>query len=227
MSSTNMSRRALVAGIATVPAATVLTSPIGAAIAEPDPIYAVIEKHKRLQAAYFGAEERYYQAEKWFKDTHGTLTPSAFSKELRGELAAELGVEWRTVKIGEHELIDKIGEIDWIKPHPDIVAGLHRELDQQTAAYEMKLKPVELAKDEACDAHLAMTGELFSTVPATAAGLAALLKYVQENPELSSGVNEEGLEHGGFIDGDEYKDMFLDTIAKSAAALAGLTQLQG
>jgi hypothetical protein len=54
MSSTNMSRRALVAGAVTVPAATVLASPIAAARAdvEPDPIYAVIEKYRATHAAF-------------------------------------------------------------------------------------------------------------------------------------------------------------------------------
>jgi hypothetical protein len=54
MSSTNMSRRALVAGVAAVPAATVLAPPIIAATADagPDPIYAVIEKYRIVHAAF-------------------------------------------------------------------------------------------------------------------------------------------------------------------------------
>jgi hypothetical protein len=99
----NLSRRSLVAGAATMPAAAVL--PIAAqAVTEPDPASALIQLFKEASAIFGRAAAAEEQAIDSFRDRFGELRPDALSKEVRegfAEKFPEVGLH--ECRISTHE----------------------------------------------------------------------------------------------------------------------------
>jgi hypothetical protein len=81
------------------------------------------------------------------------------------------------------------------------------------------IEAAELTRNDAGDVHWDNTRQLIITVPTTMAGLAALVRYVLENPELSGGIDDEGLQHTTILNMEEYVKPFLRTIAQCATTL--------
>jgi hypothetical protein len=209
-------RRAMMRGAATVSAVVALPA-LPASAQQPDPIFAAIEARKRVEAATTKAVKDHNAAEHQFRLEHGRSGPDALNKECRDALI-ESDPAFRMMQANTHELIDKVGEIDWIRPHTDVIAQMHAELDRQTAIYNETVKPLDLAVGEAWDAYSDAVTKLVNTAPTTAAGLVALLTYIRNNEELFGRRDGEPVGVGFLRDDDEGMGQLIDTLAKSARA---------
>jgi hypothetical protein len=175
----NLSRRSLVASAAALPA---LAVPVVAiASVESDPIYAAIKAVVEAERADAEAIEQLEAAKERFKDEYGSDEPDAFCREFRELLRKEGSEElerFSRAECNSHETIDNLANVlvtEGTQDREGIRAYLHKELDQQTAAYNETVKPLDDAHDAAWERFTGVAEEFLDTRPTTLAGLAAML----------------------------------------------------
>jgi hypothetical protein len=171
----NLSRRSLVAGAASLPALAAGSAAAVAIEAAPDSASALIECFKEASAIFGRAAAAEEQAIDNFRDKFGELRPDALSKEVRegfAEKFPEVGLH--KCRISTHEQIEKCGA----KFGDEVIEVLHDELRHQTKVYDETVKPLELAKDDALDRWNSALQALVQTPPETIEGLAAVLAFV-------------------------------------------------
>ena len=147
MSKSTLTRRALVASTAAVPAAAALGLPIAQAAAEHDPAFALIERYKEASDIFEKAAAAENRALERFRDQYGRLKPDALSKVVREAFAEKFPENGlHKSRTSTHEQIEK-----WRAAFGDdeIIEFLHDELRHQTKVYEETVEPLELAKDNA------------------------------------------------------------------------------
>jgi hypothetical protein len=201
-----LSRRSLVAG-----AGALATSAIPAvasnivAILSADPIFAAIMGTQRAHDCVADAVASLGRAEVAFLEQFGTMTPDAFSKVCREEMAKILP-SFADCCTDTHEKIERCrGRF------PDTAVDFfHDELDHQTATYAVTVKPWHDELTRAWDAYDEAFDALISTVPTSAAGIDVMLEYIRDNETAS-----------GSLDGPECLTTFLTTIKGAVANLVG------
>jgi hypothetical protein len=114
---------------------------------EPDPIFAAISAFKPFEVAYQNACHAYQEVENWFKAEYGQRSPDALSKKMREELDKAGLIDLARSRTTTHKQISNCPA----NVPKRLVAALHRELNTQTAAYNERVKPLELAIDKASD----------------------------------------------------------------------------
>ena len=105
------------------------------------------------------------------------------------------------MKIETHAEVAKLNRI-WPR---DLVAGLHRELNRQTEAFDQRFEPLRMASEQACVALNEAAERLMSTRPTTLARLAAVTAYFR----FGSNQQMETI----LYDGDHMND-FLDMVSE-------------
>jgi len=163
---------------------------------EPDPIFAAISAFKPFEVAYENACHAYQEAENWFKAEYGQLSPDALSKKMREELDKAGLIDLARSRTTTHKQISNCPA----NVPKRLVAALHRELNTQTAAYNERVKPLELAINKASDDYDDAVLRLVTTVPTTSAGLIAFLKYIRDNEVLKEHVATWTGPMDGFFD---------------------------
>jgi hypothetical protein len=108
-----------------------------------------------------------------------------------------------------HEEIDKFAQHVGPSWDAKIIAGFHKQLDKQTAAYGEAVKPIEAARYEAWDQLDEALTKFLDTVPTTAAGLAAMLACCHDHQEIRNLLGAD----------NTYFDTFLATVASATAKL--------
>jgi hypothetical protein len=175
---TSTTRRALVAGIATLPALAASTAALTTIpFTESDPIFAAIERHRAAAKAAAEASRRSHDAHERFRHENGRLTPHAFNKDLRAA-SAHVDTKFGGNQVRTHEHID--GLPDWFNGDGHIKASLHAELDRQNALFDEQVAPLEARSNDADHVEYEAIWDLAQTTPTTHFGLAALLRYVRE-----------------------------------------------
>ena len=207
MSKSTLTRRALVASTAAVPAAAALGLPaIALAAAEPDPIFALVERLKEARAANDKACIATDEARDRFADKYGSEYPDAFSKELRAALLKEMPGTGLHKCHSKHEQIDNCRGIF----PDDILEMLHEELTHQTNAYEETVRPFEDMQEQAEKALDDAIDAILRTPPTTMAGLAFVLACAGDESQITD-----------FFDLHlEYGQEFISTLATAAGKLA-------
>jgi hypothetical protein len=200
-----LSRRSLVAGAASLSA--LAAGSAVASEAEPDPIFAAIERLKHAWGANAKACTATDEGHARFADKYGGDYPDAFSKELRAVFAEKFpDAGLHECRTGKHEQIDNLKG----KGFDDVVEALHEELTRQTKAYDEIVRPLEDAQSHAEEALDNAVMAVLETPPTTMAGLAFVLAYAKDDPNLFS-----------LFDCDlEYGQTFIATLATATAKLA-------
>jgi hypothetical protein len=202
----NLSRRSLVAGAASLPA---LAAGGAAAAIEADPAFALIDRYKEANAIFeraFAAED---QATERFQDKYGELGPDAFSKEMREGLAKEVPeVGFHKCRTSTHEQIEKCRAAypEW---EGDVIEALHEELTHQTKVYDETVRPLKLATKDALDKFNDALKAIVQTPPATIKSLATVLAFIS--------TDEVAIENLYMLLGDEG---IIKTLAAHTARLA-------
>jgi len=162
-------------------AAAVAASAMPAGGTSEDPAFALIEAHRQAYKRHSEVLGAMNDAQERFFDMHGTKLPDGLSKRMRKELATKVDPRFWDVRLCSHRMID---ECQMFRGHPDVVSGLHAELDRQKKAY----RAIEDAEDLAADAshrEMAALWAIAETKPTTSAGAAAVLRYVVQVSEES------------------------------------------
>jgi hypothetical protein len=146
-----------------------------------DPVFAAIATYKRTLADYDRATREQWDAEEKFEKEFGSDKPDAFSREVRGGLA-EIEPGFKRCQTDTHEKIDA-GATQF---PPEIISAFHQELDRQTAIYEERVGPFADANIRAGEIWHEAREALTQTVPTSLAGLAAALKHLSTDGEMSA-----------------------------------------
>jgi hypothetical protein len=169
-----------------------------------DPIFAAIEANKHAESTCHKAGKEHDAAQVGFREKYGTLCPDALSKEMRAAFASIIP-DIAKSRTTTHKQISRMrGRFP-----DDVVAALHKELNQQTVAYNQTVKPAELNYDQALHALGETEADLLGTAPTTLAGLIAVVEHVCDSQTLIDTVAGDPEE-------------FLQTIARSARTLHAL-----
>ena len=180
----NLSRRSLVTSAAALPALAVPAVAQSAPLPG-EPIFAAIETYVRSEEAITNTSHEYSQAEGAFRDEFGSLSPDAFPKGLREELT-KIIPGFKYAVTNSHEAIDRAATV--LDNDHHILAGLHRELDRQTAAYNARVRPADEANEAAINEYDNARDQLLSTVPTTQVGLVLLLEIVRDRQLLFDNI---------------------------------------
>ncbi|PWT78128.1 MAG: hypothetical protein C5B58_15645 [Acidobacteria bacterium] len=132
----------------------------------PDPIFAAIERWKKLDAVHSAAIDAYSEAETVISDRHGASLPCGLVKELQ-EAFAKFGVDHAWTGCTTHKQIAATSRDSRLAKHRPF---LHCVLNEQTADYERSVVPAEQAASDACGAASNATCAVFKTVLTTFAG---------------------------------------------------------
>ncbi len=199
----HLSRRSLVASAAALPA---LAVPIVAVAvsAEPDPIFAAIERWKEALAVENASYGALSAAQEAFRDRYGSLTPSGMPREMGEIFKSEDDPYW---SLRTHKQITEL------KSHPDLgklVPFFHRQLNIQAADYEENVAPIEEASDQAASTRIDAAYAVFDTVPTTLAGMRAKITWAMSVDHVTE----------LFIGTHESLGNFLDTLYASARLIA-------
>lgn len=161
---------------AAAPAATLANAPMApVAATEPDPIFALISRHR--------AEEKAYTDALVARDEFFEIAPEECRRRRRVQIGMKDG---KPYYVHTHEAIDaRLEFMPDFASTPEIRARLHAELDRDTAVIEAKWEESGLCEaneraDELCDSCLELEWALATTPPTSIAGAAALLRYVNE-----------------------------------------------
>lgn len=200
--STDLSRRAIVAGAASVPAlalpAVALTSTI------PDPIFAAINRWKEALAIEEAAFEAHENAEVAFKDHCGCRYPTGLP-EGADKLFEDSGIEHPWNYFRTHEQITGLkGDLAEFKPL------FHRTLNHKTADYEASVLPLEEAQEDASHVRISAALAVFDIVPTTLAGMRAKIDFAMSVDHVT----------GLLVDNEEALQNFLDTLYEAARLMA-------
>jgi hypothetical protein len=144
----------------------------------PDPIYAAIERHRAEQQAYADAlvaRDKLYET-----------VPEEAWRGPRVQLGKKDGEPYY---LHSHEQIDR--RLEWMPDFgatPEIRARLHNELDRDITEWRAKrdehgVTPAELRVEQACWSCYELDWAIATTVPTSLAGVAALLRYVNERED--------------------------------------------
>ena len=213
MTTSQTSRRAVLAGLAVLPIAS-------AAVAAPahldkapqdDPIFAAIEVHKRAHGALCEATSARREAEDRFSDHFGHSVPSVVLA-TRAEWNSSVA-EWPFGDVDVMRLFTA-DEIDCYTAGPAGPASrmrnnLRKGLAAAKRAYHRDVAPFDRALSDASAAEFEAREEMLTTEPTTMAGLAALLSHVR-----SFGI-------GDFFLGDECDTFNFLTSVERALRQAG------
>jgi hypothetical protein len=187
------SRRSVLAG--TAAGAASLALPAAAATIEPDPIFALIDEHRRAWKEFGQVLRALSEAEESLNQD-GSMRPHAFFDTGDGKV----------LMYTPKEINEKVPTSTFPRLNATLQAQLKAEIERK----EQILAPHKEAEEEYGDIALDAEAELLATPPRTMAGLAALLTYVRQHVER---------------DGDSYlaglPTTFLNSLESSAAALAG------
>jgi hypothetical protein len=215
------SRRNLIISAAVATAAAVAAPSIASAAAasveaQPDPILAAIEAHRRANAAYLEAEEplgrtlerkqRRPRVLLGYHDGRGVITSAPTGKRVPTYAYSIADIERNA-----GDFIDLEGRDKWI-----VQRAAELEKDEQRLAKQhakTKLGKLEAIRDKAYEGERERLWDLIWTRPTTINGLAALLRYCRENQSINELVHE-----------DTWEDALEWTIEAAACALAGLPE---
>lgn len=163
-------------------------SPAARAIpGELDPIVALIEEHRSVEAAFNRALGKKTGAERRFERETGALAPQVecevvYSPGFLGGMGKTLeevlirtrelkgGTETRTAR--SHEEIDEI-----LRDDPEQAKTCHALLDQRIAKHERDLGPHERREEEMSAASSAALDKIFAATATSATGISALFDY--------------------------------------------------
>jgi hypothetical protein len=170
-----------VVSLASVAASTAIASPVD--VMQDDPIFEAISRQIETEKAEVQACKVVGEAEEAFLKEFGAMHPDAFSRELRAGLAT-IEPRFQECMTDTHEKIDAAkGRFP-----DDVIAGLHRELDRQKAAYAECVEPKRQAMENAARAAEDAVYAMVCTRPTTPAGIVAVLKHIQANDELATRI---------------------------------------
>lgn len=164
-----------VLALATIPPAVAAVAPTGSlAPPDPDPIVALISRHR--------AEEQDYLAALIARDELGQMIPEEFSRSGRVQFGMTDGVN--PYYLYSHKQIDDC-LVAGSRHSPKIKAGLHAELDRDRLEISARREEIGLPYAEErvaqlCDSCLDLEWALANTMPTSIAGVAALLRYANE-----------------------------------------------
>jgi hypothetical protein len=171
----NLSRRSLVTSAAALPALAVPAVAV-AAFAEPDPIFAAIERWKEACAVETVAFDAESDASEAFRDRYGSYAPSGLPKNI-GEAfktaSFKTHIDDLYGSMSTHEEIAAI-KTNWLAEHTPF---FHRELNKQTDDYEANVEPYTEAANWATEKRVAAMDAIFATVPTTLAGIRAKIDF--------------------------------------------------
>jgi hypothetical protein len=200
--STDLSRRAVVAGAASVPA---LALPaVAAAAGEPDPIFAAIERWKEASATERAGDDAEEKANDAFKVKYGGYSPSGLSKDDPEDKEQRMDRFW----LGTH---DRISSHKGRLP-ARVLAKLHRELNQQEADYKTSVLLVHDKSQEAFEARWAAQQAVFDTVPTTLTGMQAKIDFAMSADYITESLTN--------TETNEPLQKFLDTLYEAARLMA-------
>jgi hypothetical protein len=223
MSPAELSRRSLVAAVASATSVGITTPSIAAShpAAKPDPIFGLIEAHRRAYRAFEDALDDKSRAEERLQAEIGTSCPRVQCFVLEPEFFFSHGgstpedllknarhIEARSVyrSARSHDEIDTL-----LKSDPAQAKSAHAELDALLSRQAEILDPHEAAEEKSSDAAADARLNLFEFAPTSLSGLIALMRYLRTT--MSDG-NE-------VFSGDEDFNPLLDAIERSVCALAG------
>ena len=226
MSAHRTTRRAMLAGAATLSAATAITT--GAAIAAPvddDPIFAAIEAHRRAYRAFAEAvtaadlldagrpDARIVigtcKAGEWTRTDHddGRVTLSWIPTDEETPLYAKYPDD---IERSVPKTLDGTAREAWIAAR---TAELEKEQERLDEEYEQTERgKLDVARDEANDLERERLWDLIWTGPTTLAGIAALKAYVRK-----SGRSE-------LVPEEDWSAALDWTIEKAVCAIKGLPE---
>jgi hypothetical protein len=187
------SRRSVLAG--TAAGAASLALPAAAANTAPDPIFALIDEHRRAWREYGEVLRALSKAEESLNQD-GSMRPHAFFDTGDGKV----------LMYTPKEINEKVPTSTFPRLNATLQAQLKAEIERR----EEFLASHKEAEAEYGDIFQDAEAELLATPPRTMAGLAALLTYVRQHVEQG---------------GDDYLTglpTFLRSLESSAASLAGI-----
>jgi hypothetical protein len=222
--SEKLNRRALIGHSAAALSAFAVVPVAVQATAAPsdDPIFALIEVHRRAHVAFEEvlskktlAEER-LEAEggSWFPEVQICVLRPDFYFSTGGSSPEDLLMNAQFVEAHRvngraetHEQIDAL-----LKSDPIQAQSAHAELDRQIKLKAELIGPHDAAEGEALRLEGEAKRRLFGTAPATLAGLIALMRYSRVTDDQDRDV---------FQDGDDAFELLL-SIENSICALVGV-----
>ena len=218
--SEKLSRRTILAGAVVLPG----LSASAIASAQPDPIFTAIEQHKRATQALLQVLHEKSQAEERWMEEYGAINPSLVlareawenhplcTREAWENHPETAGLPWLPWpfegKVSQGRQIDRVFADD-----PETCKNARDKLAALKRKYRTIFNPIEARVCAAHDTEYKMRQQLTTTVPITAAGLGALLKYVQEQEQ----EDEWGSDF--FYDDDRHE--FYSSLFQSAALIGG------
>jgi hypothetical protein len=152
-----------------------------------DPIFALIEEHRRVEAELNRVLVQQAVAERRFERETGVFSPAVECKVVyppryfggAGETLEEVAANVRQLKGGtgistarSHERIDEILHGD-----PGQAARCHALLDQLIAKHDRDIGPHERREEELGTASAAARDKIFAATATSTAGISALLAY--------------------------------------------------
>jgi hypothetical protein len=220
MHMSDLSRRSLVTSAAALPALAVPAVAVAAAnmpawqtpklieqLAEPDPIFAALERWKELAAIEEDAYTARSNADDAFSERHGFPYPSGLTKGA-SEAFETNGIKNADLCFSTHKEISAMKKrAPWLAkatPH------LHRVLNRQTADYEANVKPCHEAADSAFEDRYAAMEAVFEMVPTTLAGMRAKIDFAMSASHVTECLMEA----------NEPLQNFLDTLYEAARLMA-------
>jgi hypothetical protein len=205
-----LSRRSLVASAASLPALAVPAVAVAATSAEPDPIFAAINRWKEACADEAAGCKALCAAEEAFRDRHGSLLPSGMPREM-GEILNEKGERNPYWAFRTHEQITAMKSDANVRK---LVPSFHRLLNAQTADYEENVAPLQGASTGATSARIDAAYAVFDTVPTTLAGMRAKIDFAMSVDHVTDLLSAQDEGERGTL-GD-----FLETLYESARLIA-------
>ena len=205
----NLSRRSLVTRAAALPALAVPAVAI-AASAEPDPIFAAIDRWNDALAVENESFRIRDNAQEAFMVRYGSLTPSGLPKEM-GEVFEKAGDRNPYLSLSTHK------QISALKSHADLgkyVPFFHRTLNIQTDDYEKNVARVEEVSEEASSNRFDAAYAIFDIVPTTVAGVRAKIDWAMSVDHVTGLLSDEGEDENGTLGN------FLETLYESACLIA-------
>ena len=206
----NLSRRSLVTSAAALPVLTVPAVAV-AVSAEPDPIFAAIERWKEALAVENASYAARSAAQEAFRDRYGSLLPSGMPREM-GEVFESQGDKNPYWSLSTHKQITALNHTDLGKLTDlrKLVPFFHRTLNISTDDYDENVAPLEEASDQAASTRIDAAYAVFDTVPTTLAGMRAKITWAMSVDHVTE----------LFVGTHESLGNFLDTLYASARLIA-------
>jgi hypothetical protein len=169
---TSLTRRNMIGAMATVGAATIATAaPAIAGLAVPDPIFAVIEAHRKAYATMQAVFAEHRQAHELADAKVGPAHLDIPSMVEPGK-TVEVSGRWEIERAVPHD------------QYPDLYAHHNAVLDERRAAHaaivESLIGDEDEATNEVCGPELTALYAFAETVPTTLPGLLAMIVYAGE-----------------------------------------------